>query len=151
MRLSSLERFRRLNSYQHAALVYLAYGLIYLAGAVYLASIGRAMRGSPLFWFAIGSLFVILFPALIWRGYKWVTRVLSIFLGIRVLGLLKVLATSSPVSVPLPGGLYIPQRAGVFLFLLVALAACIATARAGWGRPTVSPSDPSPSSPPPPD
>jgi hypothetical protein len=149
-RMSTLGRFRRLNRYQQAALVYLAYGLVYLAGAVYLASIGRATRGSPLLWFAVGSLIVILFPALIWRGYKWVTRILSILLGIRVLGLLKLLATGSPASVPIPGGLEIPERAGIFLFLLVAVAACVATARAGWRRPVASPTGPTQTSPPPP-
>ena len=148
---SPLERFRQLNPYQQAAVVYLVYGLVYLGGATYLASIGRATRGSPALWLAMGSVFVLIFPVLIWRGFKWVTRLLSILLGIRVLGLAKVLVASPMVWVPLPGGLQLPQRAGAFVFLLVALAACVATARAGWGRPMVSPSGPSPpSSPTPP-
>ena len=148
---SPLERFRQLNPYQQAAVVYLVYGLVYLGGASYLASIGRATRGSPALWLAVGSVFVLLFPVLIWRGFKWVTRLLSILLGIRVLGLAKVLVASPKVWVPLPGGLQLPQRAGVFAFLLVALAACVATARAGWVRPMVSPSGSSPSSSPPPE
>ncbi|MFQ5893519.1 MAG: hypothetical protein ACE5H5_04320 [Nitrospinota bacterium] len=136
---SLLKRCRRLNPYQQAALVYLLYGLLYLAGAAYLAAIGRVMRGSPVVWFALGSLFVLLFPVLIWRGFKWVTRLLSILLALRVVGLVKVLVTSSPTWVPLPGGLHLPQRVGVFLFLLVAMVACAATARAGWGRPKATP------------
>ncbi len=115
-----------------------------------MSSIGRATRGSRARWWAVGSIFVLLVPVLIWRGCTGVTRLLSIFLGIRVLGLTKVLVASPKAWVPLPGGLHIPQRAGAFVFLLVALAACVATARAGWVRPMVSPSGSSPSSSPPP-
>ncbi len=63
---SPLERFRQLNPYQQAAVVYLVYGLVYLGGASYLASIGRATRGSPVLWLAVGSIFEVGEAGVLW-------------------------------------------------------------------------------------
>lgn len=128
----------RTQTYHQAAVAYLVYGLIYLAGAVYVAEAGLSARsprpGSGLVWFLIGALFVVVFPVLIWKGYKWFTRILALLVLVRVIGLVRVLFENSGMRVPLPGGAEMPMGYGVLAFLLLTTATGLMLARAGWGR-----------------
>ncbi len=123
------------RKYHQAAITYLVYGIIYLIGAIYIAEVGvggRTMRGGGLVWFAVGALFVAVFPWLIWKGYKWFTRVLALLVVFRIVGLGKVIVEEAARPVPMPGGWTLPMGVGAAMFLLVAVVTCLMLARAGW-------------------
>jgi hypothetical protein len=130
-------RFRR------AALAYLAYGILYLAGALYLVSHGIGVRGmtgraAGAAWFVLGVLFVVVFPWLIARGargpgYLWFTRVLTLLVAVRAFGVGQVALRPATPSVPLPGGLELPTALGAWVFFAVTLATMVVLARAAWG------------------
>ncbi|MBI3988142.1 MAG: hypothetical protein HY347_00850 [candidate division NC10 bacterium] len=126
----------REEKYRQAALAYLIYGLIYLVGALYLAHVGvaeRAVRGGSSGWFLLGGLFVIAFPWLIFKGFKWFTRALVLLLLLRIGGLIKVIVgPEGGKPVPMPGGWEMPMALGAAIFLLVAAATCYMLARAAW-------------------
>lgn len=133
------------RKYRQAAVAYLIYGLIYLAGAIYLGQVGKGPPGGPL-WYVIGALMALGFPVLIWFEFKWVTRALAILVFIRVIGLLRIGLRTERENVPLPWGGEISLQLGAFVFLLVAAVACFLLARAGWQRGVRSQSQASPSS-----
>ncbi len=131
------ERFRQ------AAWTYFGYGMLYMAGAIYLASQGVGARGTlatPIFiWFVLGALFVVVFPWLIARGtrgsgYVWFTRVLTLLVVFRAFGVGRVMIAPSVPSVPLPGGGELPTRLGAGVFFLIALATAAMLVRAAWSR-----------------
>jgi hypothetical protein len=120
------------RKYTQAAVGYLVYGLIYLAGAVYLGRIGRGPGGS-VWWYVIGAAMAFGFPYLIWKRFKWVTRVLAVLVFVRVIGLVRVArAESDPIPLPWGGEIATPQ--GALVFMLVAVLTCFLLARAGWQR-----------------
>ncbi len=119
------------QKYHQAALVYLGYGLVYWGGGLYLIEAGVSGRSGSA-WLVIGALFVLVFPPLIWRGFKWFTRILAALVALRVLGLVRVIFRDDGATVPLPWGGQIPMVYGAAVFLLVALATCFMLARAGW-------------------
>lgn len=127
----------RARKYHQAAVAYLVYGLVYLAGALYVAEVGLSARtagpGSGLVWFLIGGLFVAVFPVLIWKGYTWFTRLLAVLVLVRVLGLVRILFENSGGRVPLPGGADLPMSYGILTFLILTSAVGFMLARAGWG------------------
>ena len=122
--------------FRQAALSYLIYGCLYLAGAIYIATSGNAGRAmgarSSLVWFGMGAILVILFPWLISKGYVWFTRVLVLLVLVRAVGVANVVVRPTIESVPLPGGIDLPMRAGAFVFLLVTLGTGYMLARAAW-------------------
>jgi len=122
--------------FRQAALSYLIYGCLYLAGAAYIAASGvsgRAMTGrSALVWFGVGAILIILFPWLISKGYVWFTRVLVLLVLFRAVGVVRVIVRPTIAAVPLIGGIELPMRLGAFLFLLVTLGAGYMLARAAW-------------------
>jgi len=122
--------------FRQAALSYLIYGCLYLAGAAYIAASGvsgRAMTGRSAFlWFGIGAILVILFPWLISKGYVWFTRILVLLVLFRAVGVVRVIVRPTIAAVPLIGGIELPMRAGAFFFLLVTLGAGYMLARAAW-------------------
>lgn len=126
----------REEKYRQAALAYLIYGLIYLVGAIYVAQVGvaeRAMRGGAAGWFLLGGLFLIAFPWLIFKGFKWFIRALVLLLLIRIGGLVKVIVgPHGGKSVPMPGGWEMPMAVGAAVFLLVAAVTGYMLARAAW-------------------
>ena len=123
---------RQARRFNHAAIAYLVYGLIYLGGAMYLGRIGKGPDGT-VWWYLIGAAMAVGFPYLIWRRFTWVTRVLAILLLVRVVGLGRIVARSGD-SVALPWGGEIEMAHGAIAFLLIALVTSILLARAGWQR-----------------
>lgn len=121
----------RTQKYRQAALTYLIYGLIYLSGAVYLAAKDVVAR-SGWVWFAVGAVFILVLPPLIWYEYKWVTRILAILVGVRVIGLGRTIINVGGETVPLPGGGSLPMRYGAVVFLLIAVGTGAMLVRAGW-------------------
>jgi hypothetical protein len=122
--------------FRQAALSYLIYGCLYLAGAAYIVAsgiFGRAMTGrSVLVWFGVGAILVILFPWLISKGYVWFTRTLVVLVLFRAIGVARVIIRPTIATVPIPGGIELPMRAGAFFFLLVTLGVGFMLARAAW-------------------
>lgn len=124
------------KKYHQAGLTYLVYGLLYWSGGFYLIEHG-VVQQSGMAWFIIGGLFILVFPPLIWNGarskiLKWFTRILALFVLIRVIGLARVIVTDPGQAVPAPWGGEIPIVYGAVVFLLIAAATCWMLARAGW-------------------
>jgi hypothetical protein len=124
------------KKYRQAALTYLIYGLIYWGGGFYLIETGIS-RQSGVAWFIVGGLFILLFPPLIWHGARrktltWFTRLLAVFVLIRVFGLARVILNDEGTAVPLPWGGAMPLAYGAVVFLLIAAGTCYMLARAGW-------------------
>jgi hypothetical protein len=89
------------RKYDQAAIAYLVYGLIYLGGAIYLGRIGKGPDATVL-WYVIGAAMAFGFPYLIWRRFKWMTRVLAVLVLVRVIGLVRIAVRAESDSVPLP-------------------------------------------------
>ena len=126
----------RHEKFRQAALSYLIYGCLYLAGASYVAVtgiVGRGLTSGPrAIWFGVGAILVILFPWLISKGYVWFTRLLVILVLFRAAGVARVMINPTIPAVPLPGGMEISMRMGAFFFLLVTLGTSYMLARAAW-------------------
>ncbi|NIS49415.1 MAG: hypothetical protein GWN61_26570 [candidate division Zixibacteria bacterium] len=126
----------RIRKYHQASLTYLVYGVIYLVGAIHLVKSGfsgRAMgSGNGLIYFIIGALIVVVFPLLIWKGFKWFTRILAVLVVTRMIGLVQVIFENSTSSVPLPWGAELPMLYGAIVFLAVTAFTCFMLVRAGW-------------------
>ena len=120
----------RTRKYHQAALAYLIYGFIYLSGAVYLAEVGAVAR-SGWVWFLVGIVFLFVLPPLIWKEYKWITRVLAILVGVRIAGLVRIIITDNS-TVPLPWDGAMQMAYGAAVFLVVAAGAGVMLVRAGW-------------------
>jgi len=122
--------------FRQAALSYLVYGCLYLAGAAYIAAsgiFGRALTSrSALVWFGIGAILIVLFPWLINKGYVWFTRILVLLVLFRAVGVVRVIVRPTIAAVPLIGGIELPMRLGAFFFLLVTLGTGYMLARAAW-------------------
>lgn len=122
--------------FRQAALSYLVYGCLYLAGAIWIGVsgiMGRPMTArSSLVWFGMGALLIILFPWLISKGFVWFTRALVLLVSLRAVGVVRVLLKPAIAAVPLPGGIELPMRVGAFLFLLVTVGTGFMLARAAW-------------------
>lgn len=138
----------RQAKFRQAALTYLGYGLVYLAGAVYLTASGVGARGATrpstgwllVFTFTLGALFVGLFPWLIARGprgwgYLWFTRLLAAFVLVRVIGVVRVALDPVVPLVALPGLGGVSMALGASVFAAVALVTAYMLARAGWDLP----------------
>jgi len=130
----------RAEKFRQAAWCYLAYGLVYWLGGVYLAAHGIG-AGRGLVWLAVGAVFVVLFPWLIARGsrgtgYLWFVRVLSLAVIWRAIFVARTAVAPKFPSVPLPGGGVLPMRAAAAAFLVVTLATAAMLARAAWSRRT---------------
>lgn len=124
--------------YSQAAIGYLVYGVIYLAGAIYLARIGKGPDGT-VWWFLIGAAMAFGFPYLIWKRFKWMTRILAVLVLVRVIGLARIALRDGVEPVPLPWGGEITTSQGAILFMLISVTTCILLARAGWQRALPSP------------
>lgn len=130
---------RRLNpeaaagttKYRQAAVGYFVYGLIYLAGAIYLSTREEGPQGGWI-WFGVGAAMVLIFPALIWKEMKWVTRILAVLVAVRVLGLLRIIFDGGSRLIEMPWGSDLPILYGAVVFLTVAGIECYLLVRAGW-------------------
>ena len=123
----------RARKYDQAAIGYLVYGVIYLAGAIYLGRIGKGPDGT-VWWYLIGAAMAFGFPCLIWKRFKWVTRILAVLVLVRVIGLVRIAVRAGAEPVPLPWGGEIATSHGAIVFMLIAVTTCILLARAGWQR-----------------
>ena len=121
------------RKYSQAAIGYLIYGVIYLAGAIYLGRIGKG-PDATVWWYVIGAAMAIGVPFLIWKRFKWVTRILALLILVRVIGLVRIAVRADMEPVPLPWGGEIATSHGAIVFMLIAVATCILLARAGWQR-----------------
>lgn len=121
------------RKYRQAAIGYLVYGVIYLAGAIYLGRIGKGPEGT-VWWYLIGAAMAFGFPYLIWKRFKWVTRILAVLVLVRVVGLVRIAVRADAEPVPLPWGGEIAMSNGAMFFMLIAVLTCILLARAGWQR-----------------
>ncbi|MBI2525754.1 MAG: hypothetical protein HYY95_21670 [Candidatus Rokubacteria bacterium] len=124
--------------FKQAAWCYLAYGVAYWLGGVYLAAHGIG-GGRGLVWVALGLVFVALFPWLIargsrGRGFLWFVRVLSVAVLLRAILVARTVVEPRLPSVPLPGGGVLPMRVAATLFLVITLATAAMLARAAWSR-----------------
>jgi hypothetical protein len=119
--------------YHQAAIGYLVYGVIYLAGAIYLGRIGRG-PGATAWWYLIGAAMAFGFPYLIWKRFTWVTRILAALVLVRVIGLVRIALRGDTEPVPLPWGGEIATSHGAIVFMVVAVVTCILLARAAWPR-----------------
>jgi hypothetical protein len=123
----------RVQKYKQAAIGYLVYGTIYLTGAVYLGRIGIGPDGT-VWWYLVGAAMTFVFPYLIWKRLKWVTRILAVLVLVRVIGLVRIAVRAGTEPVPLPWGGEIATSHGAIVFMLIAALTCILLARAGWQR-----------------
>jgi hypothetical protein len=127
--------------FRHAAIAYLVYGVLYMAGAIYLASqgIGMERMAGPIIWFVLGTLFIVVFPWLIAKGaqapgYLWFTRILTLLLAFRAFGVGQVALNPASPTVPLPGGGEVSTALGAWVFFLITLGTMVMLARASWSR-----------------
>ena len=108
--------------------MYLLYGVVYLAGAIARLSPERQVSINGIPWwvfYALGVLVLIAFPILIWRGYKWFTRILLLGPALKAVTLISRELRMESID------LY------NCLFAATAIAASLAMARASWGSQTV--------------
>lgn len=119
------------QKYHQAALTYLVYGVVYWVGGYYMIEAGVSMR-SGVAWLLIGAAFVLIFPPLIWKGFTWFTRILALFLLLRIAGLVRVIITDTGTTVPLPWNGALPMRVGAGIFLVIAAITCFMLVRASW-------------------
>ena len=99
----------RARKYNQAAIGYLVYGVIYLTGAIYLGRIGKGPDGT-VWWYLIGAAMAFGFPCLIWKRFKWVTRILAVLVLVRVIGLVRIAVRAGTEPVPYPGEARSPRR-----------------------------------------
>jgi hypothetical protein len=121
--------------FHHAAWAYAIYGVFYLGGALYVAAVGvapRALTSRDWLWFGLGGGILILFPWLLWRGYKWFARLLVFLMAYRAFEVLKIVLAPGFKEVPLPGGGSIPMMYGAGAFFLLTVGAAAVVARAAW-------------------
>lgn len=132
------------EKFRQAAVAYLLYGIVYMAGALYLASRGIGARGMTgtaggVLWFVLGTLFIMVCPWFIakgaqHRGYLWFTRILTLLVAFRAYGVGQVALNPGIPTVPLPGGGAISMATGAGAFFLVTLGTMVMLARAAWSR-----------------
>jgi hypothetical protein len=85
-------------------------------------------------WYLIGAAMAFGFPVLIWKRFKWVTRILAVLVLVRVFALIRIAVRADAEPVPLPWGGEIAMSHGALLFMLVAVTTCVLLVRAGWPR-----------------
>ena len=132
------ERFRQ------AAWTYFFYGIVYMAGAIYLRSQGIGPRGSGrgtgLIWFLLGALFIVVFPWLISRGsrgwgYLWFSRILTLVVAYRAFEVGRIALRGGP-AMPGIGGGVAPGAFGAWAFFLITLITIFMLARAARSKPS---------------
>lgn len=130
--------------FRQAAIAYLVYGIVYMAGAIYLVSQGIGVRGmtgraAGVVWFVLGALFIVVFPWFIakgaqGRGYLWFSRILTLLVAYRAFEVGRVALNPRVTAVPLPGGGEISMATGAWIFFVITLGTMVMLARAAWSR-----------------
>ena len=117
------------SAYQRAAIAYALYGTLYLGGAV--AALDQERRstffGFVPWWafYVVGALLLAVVPVLVWRRYKWFTRILCFGPAVKAL----VLFWRTGQDLQAGEGLDLFQ----VVFAFTAMAAASLLALAGWG------------------
>lgn len=137
------------DRFQVAARAYLAYGVVYWIGGVYLAAHGVGVRGERMMqpgvaWIVLGLVFVVAIPYLLARRRAWFerwvlsrrdfARILTIFMALRAWHVLKVVMRPETATVSAPWGGEITFRVGAVVFLLVTVIALLLIGRAAWSE-----------------
>lgn len=133
-----------------AARVYLAYGIVYYAGGLYLLNQGVGVMGSTgtrggsslAFWALAGLVPMLGVPYLLHARRRWFerwvfsrrdfARVVAVLLALRAYKVGQVVASDHAASVAAPWSGTVSFRVGAAVFLVVTLAALAAVVRAGW-------------------
>jgi len=137
--------------FRAAAGAYFLYGVVYLAGGLYLISHGVGAAGartgastvsSMLYWGGVGLIPLFVIPLLFWRRWSWfggwISRrtfawLVALLLAVRAYKVAEVAARGGG-AVPAPWGGEITFRAGAVVFLVVTLIALGFVVRAAWPR-----------------
>ena len=118
-----------MTPYRVAAVFYFFYGLVYLGGAISRLTPDRMVTffGFVPWWafYVAGGLMVAVLPLLVWRRYKWFTRIIAIGPAGKALSLCWRQART-------PDG---ETAMYDWFFIAVAITAAVLLFRAGWGRP----------------
>jgi len=120
------------DRYHQAAVAYFLYGIVYLSGAWFRLTPERQVSIYNIPWWAFyiaGALLVIVLPLLVWKHFKWFTRIIVLGPTIKAVVLLKreLPATLSGTEIDLFN----------WFFVGVALVAAYLLFRAGWGEQTI--------------
>lgn len=135
--------------FRAAALAYLAYGVVYLVGGLYLIAHGVGVAGARtagstvsglLSWGGVGLIPLCVIPLLLWRRWSWfggwISRrafawLVALLLAVRAYKVAEV-AGRGGGAVPAPWGGEITFQAGAVVFLVVTLVALGFLIRAAW-------------------
>jgi hypothetical protein len=144
------------DAFRSAACAYFIYGLVYLAGGLYLIQHGVGVAGartgastaSTLFvWGLVGLIPLVLIPLLLWRPWSWlggwVSRrtfawLVALLLAVRAYKVGGVVLRGGG-AVPAPWGGEISFQAGGIVFLFVTVVALAFMLRAARQREQASP------------
>lgn len=118
------------DPYRRAAVAYGVYGIAYLVGAILQLTLDRQRDffGFVPWWafYVAGAALVLMLPVLIWRRYRWLSRILSFLVAIKALTLcIKQGRLMGAGEAPVPYN---------WFFIVVAIVAAGLLFRAGWGR-----------------
>ena len=84
------------TKFAHAAIAYLTYGFLYEGFAlfrVWQGGVPPDVSSSRMaIYLTAGALIMVLFPYLIYRGYRWFSRLVAVLVGFRVIALVAVLS-----------------------------------------------------------
>ncbi len=140
------------HRFRQAAFAYLGYGLVYLAGGLYLISQGVGVAGARtggaresamLMWGLAGLVPLALIPLLLWRPWSWLggwasrrtfAWLVAALLALRASKVAEVALRSETAAVAAPWGGEITFRAGAIVFLAVTVTALGLVARAALSR-----------------
>ena len=131
--------------FRQAAWTYLVYGVIYWVTALYLQLRVFVVRGSAMFWFAIGALIAVGFPWLLARRRAWFerwvlsrrdfARILAVLVAVRAVLVARIaIKGAETLRMPGVGGGVPTDPAGAWVMALVALATAVMLARAAWAH-----------------
>lgn len=134
------------DRFRTAAHAYFFYGVVYLAGGLYLIAQGVGVRGSRVAagaeWLVVGLALLLGIPYLLRRRRPWFerwllsrrdfARILVAFMTFRAWKVLRVALRTETVEIPTPGGGMTTFRAGAAVFFVVTVVALALVARAAW-------------------
>jgi hypothetical protein len=138
-----------MDRFRLAARAYLAYGVVYWIGGVYLATQGVGVRGERVMqagvaWIVIGLVLVAGIPYLLAQRRAWFerwvvsrrdfARILTAFMVVRAWHVLRVALRPETASIAAPWGGEITFRAGAIVFFIVTMAALLVIGRAAWTK-----------------
>ena len=132
------------EQFTQAAWTYLAYGVVYWFGGLYLQLQGLGPGRRVLFWFIAGGALVLFVPYVLKRERAWFdhwvlsrrdfARILTVLVLVRAFEVGRIALRGPAFStMPAIGGGVFPTRAGAWAFFLITMATAVMLARAAWG------------------